>query len=477
MIAVVAAARCARRPTTVAQALALAALVVLLVDPLSVLAPGFWLSFAGVLWLVWCLPGRGVHWLRTFMAAQGVATLALLPLTVALFGQASRAGPLANLLAIPWWSLGVVPLALVGTGLEALLDGAGRWPWRAAAVCFDASWWVFGFLARQPWALWWAPQAAVAAVPAALLGVFWLLLPRAAGMRLPALLLCLPLLWPSRDRPAPGEVELLVMDVGQGLAVWVRTRHHRLLYDAGPAAEGGFDAGERIVAPTLHALGEAGLDRVLLSHGDRDHAGGMPAVRRAFHDPPLQAPPGAVPGAAMGCSRGDRWHWDGVDFAVLHPPPASPYAGNASSCVLRIQAAHGVVLLTGDIGQREEAALVAAVPAALRADAALVAHHGSAGSSGAEWIRAVSPRLAIVSAGHGNRFGHPRRDVVQRWRTAPAEVLNTADSGALRLWLGREGLQVREQRVFERRWWDAAERARSAAILSPVIQAANGPEG
>jgi competence protein ComEC len=477
MIAVVAAARCARRPTTVAQALALAALVVLLVDPLSVLAPGFWLSFAGVLWLVWCLPGRGVHWLRTFMAAQGVATLALLPLTVALFGQASRAGPLANLLAIPWWSLVVVPLALLGTGLEALLDGAGRWPWRAAAVCFDASWWVFGFLARQPWALWWAPQAAVAAVPAALLGVFWLLLPRAAGMRLPALLLCLPLLWPSRDRPAPGEVELLVMDVGQGLAVWVRTRHHRLLYDAGPAAEGGFDAGERIVVPTLHALGEAGLDRVLLSHGDRDHAGGMPAVRRAFHDPPLQAPPGAVPGAAMGCSRGDRWHWDGVDFAVLHPPPASPYAGNASSCVLRIQAAHGVVLLTGDIGQREEAALVAAVPAALRADAALVAHHGSAGSSGAEWIRAVSPRLAIVSAGHGNRFGHPRRDVVQRWRTAPAEVLNTADSGALRLWLGREGLQVREQRVFERRWWDAAERARSAAILSPVIQAANGPEG
>ncbi len=153
------------------------------------------------------------------------------------------------------------------------------------------------------------------------------------------------------------------------------------------------------------------------------------------------------------------------------------YAGNASSCVLRIQTAHGVVLLTGDIGQREEAVLVATVPAALRADAVLVAHHGSAGSSGADWVQAVSPRLAIVSAGHGNRFGHPRPDVVQRWRAAPAEVLNTADSGALRLWLGQEGLQVREQRLFERRWWDAAERTRSAAILSAVIQAANGPEG
>ena len=477
MIAVVALARCTRRPGTVGQSLALAALVVLLVDPLSLLAPGFWLSFAGVLWLVWCLPGRDLHWLRTFLAAQGVATLALLPLTVALFGQASRAGPLVNLLAIPWWSLVVVPLALLGTGLEALHDGAGRWPWRAAAACFEASWGLFGAVAGQPWALWWAPLAGAGAVPAALLGVFWLLLPRAAGARLPALLLCLPLLWPARDRPAPGEVELLVMDVGQGLAVWVRTHRHRLLYDAGPAAEGGFDVGERVVVPTLHALDEARLDRALLSHGDRDHAGGMPAVRRAFNEPPLLAPAGAVREPATPCQGGDAWRWDDVDFSLLHPPAAMVYAGNASSCVLRIQTVHGAVLLTGDIGHAEEARLLAAAPGALRAEVALVAHHGSAGSSGLDWVQAVAPRLAIVSAGHGNRFGHPRREVVQRWGEVGAEVLGTADSGALRIWLGRDGLQVREQRLFERRWWDAAERARSAAILSAIINTADGPEG
>jgi competence protein ComEC len=107
----------------------------------------------------------------------------------------------------------------------------------------------------------------------------------------------------------------------------------------------------------------------------------------------------------------------------------------------------------------------------------IVPHHGSAGSSSAEWVRAVSPRLAVVSTGHGNRFGHPRREVVARWQAVGAEVLNTADSGALRIWLGRDGLQVREQRLFERHWWDAAERARPAAILSAVKQAANGPEG
>lgn len=477
MIAVVALARCARRPATVGQSLALAALAMLLFDPLAVLAPGFWLSFGGVLWLVWCLPGRTLHWLRGFLGAQGVATLALLPLTVALFGQASRAGPLVNLLAIPWWSLVVVPLALLGTGLEALHPGAGSWPWRWAAACFEASWWLFGAVARQPWALWWAPLAPSAALPAALAGVFWLLLPRAAGARLPAALLCLPLLWPARDRPAPGAVEMLIMDVGQGLAVWVRTHRHRLLYDAGPAADGGFDAGERVVVPTLHALGEDGLDRLLLSHGDRDHAGGMPAVRRAFADPPLLAPPGAVPDAAWPCHGGGAWEWDGVAFTVLHPAAGTRYAGNASSCVLRIQTAHGALLLTGDIGVAEEARLRATSPGALRAEAVLVAHHGSAGSSSADWVQAVAPRLALVSSGHGNRFGHPRREVVQRWREAGAEVLGTADSGALRVWLGAEGLQVREQRLFERRWWDAAERARSAAILSAVIQAADGPEG
>lgn len=477
MIAVVAAARCSRRRARVGQALALAALAVLLVDPLAVLAPGFWLSFAGVLWLVWCLPGRDPRWLRTFLAAQGVATLALLPLTVALFGQASRAGPLVNLLAIPWWSLVVVPLALLGTALEAVLAGAGRWPWQLAAGCFDASWRLFGHAARSDLALWWVPGADRWALLAALIGVGWLLLPRATAGRLPALLLCLPLLWPGQQRPAQGEVELLVMDVGQGLAIWVRTRHHRLQYDAGPATDGGFDAGERVVVPTLRALGEGRLDRLLLSHGDRDHAGGAPAVQRGLGRPPLLAPQGALAGIDSPCAAGQSWHWDGVEFQVLHPLPGTRYRGNESSCVLRIGTAHGAILLAGDIGAVTEARLLAVTPAALHADLVVVPHHGSAGSSSAAWVAAVSPRLAIVSAGHGNRFGHPRAEVVARWQGGGAELLNTADSGALRAWLGSAGLQVREQRVFERHWWDAAERARSAAILSAVKQAADGPEG
>ncbi len=478
MTAAVTIAVCARRPSPPGQSLALAAWAVLLFDPLAVLAPGFWLSFGGVLWLMWCLQER-MHWLRSFLAAQGVATLALLPMTVALFGQASRAGPLVNLLAIPWWSGLVVPLALLGTALEALVAGAGRWPWQLAAWAFQASWALFGKVAAQPWALWWVPQAGREALLLAVLGVFWLLLPRAAGARLPALLLCLPLLWPASARPARGEVELLVIDVGQGLAVWVRTRHHALLYDTGPATPGGFDAGERVVVPALQAIGKSRLDRIMLSHADRDHAGGLEAVRRAYSGASVQAPPGAMPEPVQPCHAGQRWEWDGVGFQVLHPVADTPYEGNASSCVLRIETAQGAVLLAGDIGQREEQALLQQAGRAgpLGAEAVVVPHHGSAGSSSAAWVEAVSPRLALVSAGHGNRFRHPRPEVVARWQATGAEVLNTADSGAVRIWLGPQGLQVREQRIFERRWWDAAERARSAAILSASKQAASGPEG
>ena len=475
MVAVLAAATCSRRPAPTGQLLALAVWAVLAFDPLSVLAPGFWLSFGGVLWLMWCLQERMAR-VRAFLAAQAVATLALIPLTVAMFGQASRAGPLVNLLAIPCWGSVVVPLALIGTALEALVDGAGHWPWHLAAWCFELSWQLFGRVAEQPWALWWVPQSAPWALPLALLGVFWLLLPRAAGARLPAALLCLPLLWPLPATLEAGEVELQVIDVGQGLAVWVRTRRHTLLYDAGPATAGGFDAGERVVVPALQAVGMAHVDRVLLSHIDRDHAGGLGAVRRAFPEASVQAPPGA-PQDAAACHAGQYWQWDAVRFQLLHPAPGSAYDGNASSCVLRIETPHGAVLLAGDIGHREEAALLRDSAGTLRADVVVVPHHGSAGSSSPAWIEAVSPRLALVSAGYGNRFRHPRPEVVARWQAAGAEVLNTADSGALRVWLGPQGLQVREQRLFERRWWDAAEQARSAAILSASKQAASGPEG
>jgi competence protein ComEC len=465
MIAVVVLARASRRPLGAADSLARALLAVLTFDPLPLLAPGFWLSFAGVAWLMWCLPNaNGPAW-RQFLSAQGAATLGLLPLTVLLFGQASLAGPFANLVAIPWWSLVVVPLSLAGTGLEAMHAGWGSWAWRAAAWCFDLSWTGFSVLGQSRFALWWLPEARWFAVPLALLGAFWLLLPRAVPGKALAALLWLPLLWPDRQLPAVGEVELMVVDVGQGLSVLVRTQRHALLYDAGPAVLDGFDAGERAVVPALRALGVARLDRVVLGHGDSDHAGGFEAVRRVVPVGRLLAPAGASLPLDQGCVSGLQWQWDGVTFRFLHPTPHFPYLGNEASCVLRIETAHGAALLTGDIGEVIERELLRRAPADLRAEVVLAPHHGSAGSSAAAFVQATGARLAIMSTGFGNRFGHPRPDVTERWQASGAEVLDTARSGAIRVWLGGEGLAVRERRGSRARLWDAV-RLREAATLS-----------
>lgn len=460
MIAVVAVARLGRRQVSIADALAYAAIAVVLVDPMAVLSAGFWLSFAGVAWLVWCLPdARGQSMTRGLLASQWVATLGLLPLTVALFGQASLAGPLANLVAIPWWSLVVVPLALVGTGLEALHSGAGDWAWRLAAAAFDLSWPLFDWLAASPFALWWLPEANRIAVPLALLAAFWMLLPRGVPGKAIAAVLWAPLLWPDRALPAPGEAELVVLDVGQGLAVLIRTARHAVLYDTGPAIPDGYDAGERVVVPALHALGVRRLDAIIVSHGDADHAGGFAAVQRRFAAPVVFAPQwDRVPGASP-CLAGSGWRVDGVTLRFLHPDVHFPAFRNPSSCVLRVETAHGAALLPGDIDAVVERLLVYREAPALAAEVVVAAHHGSRGSSDPAFVAATGATLAVMSAGHGNRFGHPHPAVGERWTEAGAQVEGTAPGGALRIRLRRSGVSVEAERQRRSRLWDGARLA------------------
>ncbi len=469
MIAALVAARCLRRRQRLADTLALGCTVLLLLDPLAILGAGFWLSFAGVAWLLWCLPAdqgpRRWAMLHGFVAAQAVATLGLLPLTVMLFGQASFAGPVANLAAVPWWSLVVIPLALLGVLAESVHAGWGDGLWRLSAHAFDLPWPALARIADSPLAMAWLPEARWFALPLALLSAFWWMLPRGVAGKPLALLLWLPLLCPPRDLPKPGEVELVVIDVGQGLSVLVRTAHHALLYDMGPAVQDGFDAGERAVVPALHALGVRSLDAAMLSHGDNDHAGGWAAVAKALPVAALLAPTGSPAPGISACIGGQSWHWDGVRFRVLHPARWFPYLGNEASCVLRIETVHGSALLTGDIGSIVESKLLHAVPQALRNEVVIVPHHGSAGSSSAAFVAATRASLAVVSSGAGNRFGHPKPRVVARWCGAGAEVVDTARAGAVRVWMGRSGLQLDERRGSRPRLWDAARRRHGSAGL------------
>jgi competence protein ComEC len=465
MIAVVAGARFVRRPLSNFGALALAVTAMVLVDPLSLLGAGFWLSVCGVAWLVWCLPRGDTSLLRGFAAAQAVATIGLLPLTVALFGQASLAGPIANLVAIPWWSLVVVPLSLLGTGLDTLRDGAGDRLWQAAAFAFDWPWPWFEGLGASRLALWWLPESRWFALPMALAAAFWLLLPRGVPGKAFASLAWLPLLYPSRGLPPQGGVRLDVLDVGQGLSVLVRTQSHAILFDMGPAQHDGYDAGERAVVPALRALGVRKLDVAIISHADSDHAGGWPSVRRAFPVAHTHAPDGSPTAADTPCIAGGTWQHDGVVFRFLHPTQHFPYLGNEAGCVLRIETRHGAALLTGDIGEVVERTLLHRDRTSVRAEVVLVPHHGSDGSSDPAFIRATGARHALVASGAGNRFGHPRPAVVARWCEGGAQVSDTGAAGALRVDIGPAGTTVSARRATHPRLWDATPRsARSAGL-------------
>jgi competence protein ComEC len=455
MIAVVLLAKLMRRAQSGMQSFALALIAVLLFDPLSVLAPGFWLSFVGVGWLLWCLPRQpGSAWLRPFVEAQGVAILGLLPLTVWFFRQASLPGPVANLVGIPVISLGVVPLALAGLLLFPVAPAAAGSCWHMSAALMDGLWWGLQRVAQWPAAMVWLPEPALLAMGLACVGAFWLLLPRATPGKPLAVILFLPLLWPNLHLPEAGQVDIEVIDVGQGLSVLVRTAHHRLLFDSGPASARGLDFGEAAVVPTLRALGVSGLDTLLISHGDNDHSGGMAAVRRAFPDARTLGVEGwARPGMGL-CQLGQSWRWDGVNFSVLHPPSLFPYMHNDSSCVLRVEAGGRVALLPGDIGRHVETRLVREHAKRLRADLLIVPHHGSMSSSSEAFVALVSPRWAVLSTGAENRFHLPRQEVVERYRLAGATVLDTARTGALRFRLDSSGSNlVSSRRQDQPRYW------------------------
>lgn len=405
--------------------------VVLLLDPWALLQPGFWLSFVavGVLFAA-SGAGAGTGWRPgAMLREQAVVTVALAPLTLLLFGQVSLVGLLANLFAIPWVTLVVTPLALLGVIVEPL--------WTLAAWGVQALAWALEPLGAWTWAVW---HRATPPLPLAVVGVaggVLLVLRLPLALRLQGLVLLWPALAWSPPRPPDGEFELLLPDVGQGGAALLRTAHHSLLYDAGPAYYGGGDAGERVLVPLLRRRGER-LDGLLVSHRDGDHAGGTEAVLASQPGAAFMAsyPPDATSLAAQRpglagwggrCEAGQHWHWDGVRFEVLHPRADDvPGSDNASSCVLRVGNGRTSVLLAGDVGAAEELRLAQAHPA-LRADVLLAPHHGSASSSSPAWLNTLRPRWVLIQAGHHNRFGHPAPEVLARyaqrgmvWRSSPA---------------------------------------------------------
>jgi competence protein ComEC len=428
--------------------------VVLALDPWALMQAGFWLSFVavGVLFASGSHAAANTLWAsaQRMWREQWLMSVCLAPLSLLLFHQVSVVGLFANLLAVPWVTLVVTPLCMLGLVLPAA--------WGLAADALQGLVWVLKACAGVSWAQWSAPAAPLWAGAAALIGMgTW-------AMRLPMWLRCfgvalvLPVLSWQTSRPAHGTFELVAADMGQGHAVLVRTATHSLLYDTGPRYSAETDAGQRVLVPLLRAWGER-LDRIVISHQDSDHSGGAPAVMamqpqaEVLTSIALEHPLQQL-AVMQRCERGQSWVWDGVQFEVLHPSAADyerKLKTNALSCVLRVSAHNTSALLAGDIEAAQEQDLLQS-DQALQADWLLVPHHGSATSSTQDFLDAVQPSVAIVQAGYRNRFGHPRPDVLRRYTDLGVDVVQTPRCGAS-TWRSEQPKLVQCERNQRQRYW------------------------
>lgn len=458
MIAIVAAALWLRRRSAPSDVLGLCAVAVLAFDPLAPLAVGFWLSFGAVAILLLAgtghFHGRGP--IRTFTAVQLAVTVGLAPVLVGSFGTLSLVSAAVNVVAIPLYTMLIVPAVLVATAATLLLPAAGPFLLGTIAWLIEATWPLIEVPGTWGLATWGVASLSPAAWLALVAGVLAALLPlpmpgRAAGM----LLVAAAVAW--RPLPLPvGACRVTLLDVGQGLAAVVETRRHVLVYDAGPSFRSGSDTGMIVVEPFLRSRGIRRVDTLVTSHDDGDHTGGAESLTRLVpvHRRVASASGPEPAGKVELCRAGRGWTWDGVAFAWLHPAESLLPRDNDRSCVLLVQAGGHRLLLTGDVEQAAEREMLQRriVP---RTAILLVPHHGSRTSSSEEFVAATRPRWALVAAGHRNRWGFPAASVRERWREAGATVLGSAVSGAISFELrpGEPLAAPVEWRRERRRWW------------------------
>ncbi|RMP71156.1 hypothetical protein ALQ17_01429 [Pseudomonas fluorescens] len=424
---------------------------VLVLEPLASLQPGFWLSFAAVAVLILAFGGRLGPWSlwQAWTRPQWLMAIGLFPVLWVLGLPISLSAPLANLVAVPWISLVVLPLALAGTALLPLPFIGEGLLWLAGGALdglFKGLAWLAGHMPA------WIPaQVPLGYWLVSLLGAVLLLLPNGVPFRVLGWPMLLLAVFPPRAMVPHGQVEVVQLDVGQGQSLILRTRHHALLYDAGPRT-GTFDLGARVVLPSLRKLGVGALDLMLLSHADVDHAGGAAAIAKGI--PIKRVVGGETDGlpAFIGtqpCVSGERWTWDGVTFELWQWPGA--ISGNAKSCVLQVQANGERLLLTGDIDRDAEQAMLAS-PLAVPTEWLQAPHHGSRSSSSWAFVERLSPRNVLISRGRGNAFGHPHPQVMERYQRLGSQVYDSAEQGAVHVQLGAFAPPVvaRSQRRFWR---------------------------
>ncbi|KTC83978.1 MULTISPECIES: DNA internalization-related competence protein ComEC/Rec2 [Legionella] len=424
---------------TVWQAWRYGLLAVLIYEPHAVLLPGFYLSFIAVAILILINQRVAGSKLKKAICIQLACLIGLMPLSLYWFSYGAVNGLLANLLAIPWVGFIIVPLSLISLFL---------------LHCFNIHYLVTPIKIATEWLLHflqWVDSFSVLNLdcsytellsPLALMLVMLLILFLPIKAIFPAIIvLFFSSLFPGHQKIKLGEAKIDFLDVGQGLAVVVNTANHSLIYDTGMKFYQGGDMGKLAIIPYLNTLGINKIDKVIISHPDLDHRGGLASLEEKYPIADLLVDKVSYYHRGKACHHYPAWQWDKVTFRFLAIGKRFRNKNN-SSCVLQIENEAGRILLAGDIEKLAENYLVATYGNQLRSEVLLVPHHGSKTSSSLAFIEQVAPHYAVISSGFDNRYHFPHQQTLNTFKKQKIAVYNTAECGMASVKLGRQNDEI-----------------------------------
>ncbi|MDP7773827.1 DNA internalization-related competence protein ComEC/Rec2 [Acinetobacter nosocomialis] len=446
--------------------------LLLLMDPFSVLSAGFWLSYGACFILLriyqtivqipdqhfLSLRSKMIFMTKVLIESQGKIFIALSPLTLLFFQQISWITPLTNIVAVPIVGGIIVPLNILAACTWFIVKPFGNMLFYFNDILLSILLSCLGLLEKLS-----LPLQGISLTPLALfavsLGILILFLPKGILPKTWGMLCCLPLIVVNKTNQP---IQLHILDVGQGQAIFLQQPEQNWLIDTGGSYdEKIFSIGQNVVVPFLRQQGVKRLDRVVLSHLDQDHSGAFPFIQQEI--PIKQVLSNEQSSTTLKqpfqyCHQGQQWQYPELDIQILWPKEKDlafvHSQQNQYSCVVYLHfkgiSDYQNFLIMGDAGWEAEYELLEDYPS-LKVDVLVLGHHGSKHSSAYDFLATLKPKLAIASAGFDNRYGHPSQEVINRLKALHIPFKSTVEQGTLSFVLENQKIVLHNRR-FERLW-------------------------